>query len=241
MKPLRVLVIEDDALIAMALAELLAALGHEVCATAATESEAVAAAARCDPDLMIVDAGLRLGSGISAVEEILRRGPRSHVVISGDAARVRLRKPDAVVVRKPFRLAELASAIDMAVDVVCREAEKIKPVGGTVTETVVPGDPAAVATRPPSCRVSASTMLVPSPVRGGASAKLLLIPIPSSETDRRQAAAVASKPTTIWPVAPSGKACLSALIVNSVAISPMLTACSEVVEPLPASTRNEIG
>ena len=33
MKALRVLVIEDDALIAMLLSELLASMGHDVCAT----------------------------------------------------------------------------------------------------------------------------------------------------------------------------------------------------------------
>src|SRR5690349_6921705 len=115
MKPLRVLVVEDDALIAMLLGELLAGMGHDVCATAATEAEAVTAATRCRPDLMIVDAGLGRGSGISAVEEISREKPLAHVFISGDAARVRLRQPDAVVVRKPFRQAELARAIEIAV------------------------------------------------------------------------------------------------------------------------------
>ena len=75
MEALRVLVAEDDALIALLLAELLAGMGHEVCATAATEREAVIAAAHYKPDLMIVDAGLGRGSGVSAVEEILRAGP----------------------------------------------------------------------------------------------------------------------------------------------------------------------
>ena len=89
-------------------------MGHDVCATAATEAEAVSAAIRYRPDLMIVDAGLGRGSGVSAVEEILRAGPLAHVFISGDAETVRVRKPDAVVVRKPFREAELARAIDMA-------------------------------------------------------------------------------------------------------------------------------
>jgi two-component system, response regulator PdtaR len=74
-KALRVLIIEDDALIAMLLAELLAGMGHDVCASAATEAEAVIAATRYGPDLMIVDAGLGRGSGVSAVEEILRAGP----------------------------------------------------------------------------------------------------------------------------------------------------------------------
>jgi len=114
MKALRVLVVEDDALIAMLLGEMLASMGHDVCATAATEAEAVSAASRYGPDLMIVDAGLARGSGVSAVEEILLAGPLAHVFISGDAGRVQRRKPDAVVVRKPFRETELARAIDMA-------------------------------------------------------------------------------------------------------------------------------
>src|SRR5437764_14937680 len=61
MKALRVLVIEDDALIAILLAELLASVGHDVCAAAATAAEAVNAATRYAPDLMIVD--VRLGPG----------------------------------------------------------------------------------------------------------------------------------------------------------------------------------
>ena len=114
MDALRVLVVEDDALLAMLLAELLASMGHDVCATAATEAEALIAAIRYRPDLMIVDAGLGRGSGVSAVEEILRAGPLAHVFVTGDADRVRRRKPDAIVVRKPFREAELANAIDLA-------------------------------------------------------------------------------------------------------------------------------
>ena len=113
-RSVRVLVIEDDALIAMLLSEILAGMGHLVCATAATESEAVAAAAHCGPDLIIADAGLGKGSGVSAVEEICRAKPVAHVFISGDAERVRLSHPEAVVVRKPFRQAELARAIEIA-------------------------------------------------------------------------------------------------------------------------------
>jgi CheY-like chemotaxis protein len=114
MKALRVLVIEDDALIAMLLSELLVGMGHDVCATAGTEAEAIMAATRCRPDLMIVDAGLGRGSGVSAVEEILRAGPLAHLFLSGDTDRVRRRRADAVVVSKPFREAELARAIDAA-------------------------------------------------------------------------------------------------------------------------------
>jgi CheY-like chemotaxis protein len=114
MQPLRVLIVEDDALIGVLLAELLRGMGHEVCDTARTEAAAVTAAERCAPDLMIVDARLGLGSGIAAVEEILRARPVPHFFVSGDADRVRVRRPDAVVLRKPFRKADLARAIALA-------------------------------------------------------------------------------------------------------------------------------
>jgi two-component system, response regulator PdtaR len=74
----------------------------------------VLAAARYKPDLMIVDAKLGQGSGVSASEEICRAGRLAHVFVSGDAERVRVRQPDAVVVRKPFRRAELVRAIEIA-------------------------------------------------------------------------------------------------------------------------------
>jgi two-component system, response regulator PdtaR len=114
MKPLRIVIAEDDCLISMLLAEMLDVMGHDVCATAATESETVAAADRCRPDLMIVDAGLGRGSGVSAVEEILRSQRLAHVLISGDPCAAQARRPHSVVVGKPFGQAELAAAIETA-------------------------------------------------------------------------------------------------------------------------------
>jgi CheY-like chemotaxis protein len=116
MNALRVLVVEDDALIALLLAELLAGMGHDVCATAATEAQAVTAAARHRPDLIIVDAALARGSGVSAVEEILRAGPVAHLFVSGDPGTVQALRPSAVVVRKPFREADLVKAIESALN-----------------------------------------------------------------------------------------------------------------------------
>ena len=59
MKALRVLVAEDDTIVGMLLGELLKEMGHDVCAIEASEADAVAAAIRCKPDLMIID--VRLG------------------------------------------------------------------------------------------------------------------------------------------------------------------------------------
>lgn len=113
-RSLRVLIIEDDGIISMLLAELLAELGHTVCAIAATEADAVAAATRERPELMIVDMRLGRGTGISAVEEIFRTGPVAHVFLSGAPDAVQALRPDAVMVKKPFRQAELVRAIELA-------------------------------------------------------------------------------------------------------------------------------
>ena len=111
MARLRILLVEDEALIGMLLAEVLTDMGHDVCGIEVTEAGAVAAAMHCNPDLMIVDVWLADGNGISAITEILRAGPMPHFFVSGDVAMVRSLKPDAEVVQKPFRERDLTQAI----------------------------------------------------------------------------------------------------------------------------------
>src|SRR6185437_12118050 len=120
MKALRVLVVEDDVLIGMLFADALAAMGYDVCAIEATEADAVAAAARYKPDLMIVDAQLRNGCGVAAVQEILRTGWIPHVFVSGETSRIRALLPDAIVVEKPVRDMDLNRAIHCALDAPAR-------------------------------------------------------------------------------------------------------------------------
>lgn len=116
MEALKVLVIEDDELISMLLREILEDLGHHVCATVATEEDAVLVADRCKPDLMIVDEHLRQGTGASAVERILLNRSIPYVFISG--AHVHGARQGAKVLRKPFLLQDLARAIqDCVTDV----------------------------------------------------------------------------------------------------------------------------
>lgn len=68
----RVLIIEDETLIAMDLGDIIASLGHIVVATAATAERAVAAAAAHNPNLILADIQLAEGSsGIDAVRDIL--------------------------------------------------------------------------------------------------------------------------------------------------------------------------
>jgi len=68
----RVLIIEDEPIIALDLENLLTELGHSVVATAATRAEAVAKARAERPGLVLADINLgEGGSGIDAVAEIL--------------------------------------------------------------------------------------------------------------------------------------------------------------------------
>ncbi len=117
MQALRVLVVEDDPMIGILLAEMLEGMGHDVCAIETTEAAAVSAASEYRPGLMIVDAWLGDGSGVSAVERILRTGFVPHLFTSGNVKKIRALRPDAVVLEKPFREPELARAIQRALDI----------------------------------------------------------------------------------------------------------------------------
>ncbi len=114
MKPLSILLVEDDTMVGTALAEMLAALGFEIGAIEATEEGAVSAAERHRPDLMIVDLKLAKGTGVSAVERITRAGPIPHLFMSGfwpvEA------RPGGVLLTKPFREADLVQSIARALD-----------------------------------------------------------------------------------------------------------------------------
>ncbi|MBN8605336.1 MAG: response regulator [Caulobacterales bacterium] len=68
----RILIIEDEAVIAMDLSDLVTAAGHQVCGVESTASGAVRTAERERPDLVLADIQLADGSsGIDAVKDIL--------------------------------------------------------------------------------------------------------------------------------------------------------------------------
>jgi DNA-binding NarL/FixJ family response regulator len=71
---MKVLIVEDEALIAMDLAMLVTDLGHNVCAIAASAAGAIAHASAHYPDVVLMDIRLAQGSsGIDAAREIHAR------------------------------------------------------------------------------------------------------------------------------------------------------------------------
>jgi CheY-like chemotaxis protein len=127
MKTLRILVVEDDFWIGTLLAEMLEEMGHDVISVEATEADAVAAAIRCKPDLMIVDVRLGDGSGVSAVEEILRARPVPYLFVSGDISMAQALSPGEVFILKPFREADITRAIERALGIAAASEGSRRP------------------------------------------------------------------------------------------------------------------
>ncbi len=111
---MRTLIIEDDQSTAQLLTLMLEDMGIEVCGVEASEAGAVAAAASYRPDLMIVDINLRIGTGTSAVSQILAHGHVPHIFVSADLSQVKVSHPGAIMLSKPYVYGQMVDAIQRA-------------------------------------------------------------------------------------------------------------------------------
>jgi CheY-like chemotaxis protein len=112
-----VLIIEDEPMIQMQLEDLVVALGHEVCGTATTHSEAMDAVRERRPGLVLADIQLADGSsGLEAVEEILSLGALPVVFITAYPERLLTgdRIEPTYLVTKPFREQTVKASISQA-------------------------------------------------------------------------------------------------------------------------------
>ncbi len=116
--PPRVMVIEDEPLIAMGLKMVLENMGCDVPAVVDTEDDAVDSAERLDLDLILADVRLRDGNdGISAVQRILRRHQVPVVFVTGNAGEVRSRGMGHIrILPKPFMPAALERTVRAILD-----------------------------------------------------------------------------------------------------------------------------
>jgi len=101
----RVLIIEDEPIISLDLQSIVREMGHEVVATATTRDEAVRAARRTEPGLVLADIKLADGSsGIDAVRQILSEVDVPIVFITAYPERLLTgeRPEPTFLVTKPF-------------------------------------------------------------------------------------------------------------------------------------------
>ncbi|WP_324074025.1 MAG: response regulator [Erythrobacter sp.] len=112
-----VLIIEDEPLIAMQLEDLVGGLGHTICGTAATRTQAREVAAEAMPGLVLADIQLADGSsGLDAVDDILGHGSVPVIFITAYPERLLTgdRPEPTYLVTKPFQEATVRAAISQA-------------------------------------------------------------------------------------------------------------------------------
>jgi signal transduction histidine kinase len=120
----RILVVEDEGIVARDLQASLRALGHAVCGTAASGEEAIEKARACEPDLVLMDIRLRGDmDGIDAARIIRQAREVPVVFLTAYADEATLQRAATVgpygYVLKPFDEKELQVAVLMAM---CKHA-----------------------------------------------------------------------------------------------------------------------
>ena len=111
---MRALIIEDEALIARTIQEVLTSHGFTSFDVAWSEEEAVRVAALRRPALITADGQLRPGSGIDAVNVICSNASIPVIFITATPTEVERRMPDYPLIVKPFSSEAIVSAVKLA-------------------------------------------------------------------------------------------------------------------------------
>lgn len=112
-----VLIIEDEPLISMQLEDLVRSLGHDICGTAATRTQAQEVVAEKTPGLVLADIQLADGSsGLDAVDDILAIDSVPVIFITAYPERLLTgdRPEPTYLITKPFQEDTVRAAISQA-------------------------------------------------------------------------------------------------------------------------------
>jgi response regulator NasT len=114
-RPLRVLVVEDEQLVALDLASIIEQHGGAALDTAATADAALRLATLHRPDLVIMDVRLAPGDGVAAARAIRAATRSALVFVTGNTDPMTMQRIADVgswpVLRKPVAVPELCAAI----------------------------------------------------------------------------------------------------------------------------------
>ena len=116
----KILIVEDEALVALGVSGLMEEMGHRVCGVATSVAEAVAMSRDWEPDLVLMDVNLQEGgNGIDAAHALrtFARPPRVLFITSYVDTDTR-RRMDATepfgIVQKPYSEAHLQQTVEAA-------------------------------------------------------------------------------------------------------------------------------
>jgi CheY-like chemotaxis protein len=133
MRRWRVLIVEDEGIVAMDLENQLVSLGYEVPAIAASGEEAIRRAAELGPDLVLMDIKLRGDmDGLEAAEQIRARADVPVIYLTafsdwGTLQRAKASAPFAYLL-KPIEPTHLRSVVEIALYRDPVEPEPLQPV-----------------------------------------------------------------------------------------------------------------
>ena len=117
---MRILIVEDEALIAMMLADSLEGGGHEVMGPASTMGEALALCETALPELALLDVNLRDGSnGVDVARALFERWGVLSIFASGQMTEARRAKDIALgQIRKPYGTETVLRSVEVAREVI---------------------------------------------------------------------------------------------------------------------------
>lgn len=119
-RPLRILIVEDDSLIALSVRSVLEGLGYAICGIAASEPEAIALAEQTRPDLTLMDVRLRGPvDGVDVAQRLRTEFGVRSLYLSAYADHQTMTRITATYplgfVQKPYSAGQLKSALDLAI------------------------------------------------------------------------------------------------------------------------------
>jgi DNA-binding response OmpR family regulator len=118
-----VLVVEDNAMIADCLEEMLTEAGYSVCGIARTVAQAVKLGNAHCPDLAVMDVNLIGGEISTAIVPLLTECGRVGILYAtGNDSIVLTRADGDVCVRKPYLASEILGALQMVQQIIAGEA-----------------------------------------------------------------------------------------------------------------------
>ena len=121
-RPLRILIVEDEMLVAMNIEDMLLDLGHEVAGLAGRLEPALALARDAEIDVAMLDVNLAGEQSFPVADALIERGVPFLFATGYGLKGIPERYRDRPVLQKPFRASDLAQAL--------REAASPRPGGG---------------------------------------------------------------------------------------------------------------
>ena len=138
----KVMIAEDDLMMADMLEDVLVDSGYEVCGIARTVDKAVELGERCRPDLAVLDLRLAEGGlGTDIATRLNRRGQLGVLYATGNASHAGLTRADGeAFLRKPYRPEDVVRALKIVEQMISTgEASRPFPKGFEVLDGVIRG------------------------------------------------------------------------------------------------------